>query len=285
MLDSMLDKKMLVPRENEGKLSLAGQEGVKLKRVLGALRNLWRSNKTNGQDEKITHLKSFLERSPTKAPDSGDEAALPDGPAENDGWASVAKPDSEPSDSESLDGEPIDDGDEIVGRGPSRGQDDDQLVEREPSCGHHSENDDESDGSESESNAVLQTGGDSPTLRLGESPKSDKSGVSATSVDSSCSSSHRDSQVSSGWMGKAINHYSRQEEKENRLHQLVQSVHNDLESQVMSKLEEAEWTSYQEWCLETLRCFGDCVYPKLAKLDFFKTWCSNRKAQDTQFQR
>lgn len=267
MLDGFLGKKMIVPTETEGKVTLAGQEGVKLKKLLGALRNLWRSNKTNGQDDKITHLKSFLEESPSKKPDGEEETCggLEVVPARND-----LRP---------IDGnDPVSDAEEAASSckgSQSESGDEGPLVRVGRNDGG------EPSGSESSEAESAVSECNSPTLRLGESPKSD--GKSVASVDSS-SSSHRDSQVSSGWMGRAINHYTR-EEKEDQLVQLVNEIHIDLESQVMSKLEGKEWNSYSDYCLETLRRFGESCYRKLADLDFFKTWCRNRKAEDLQLQK
>ena len=66
MLDRKLDKQALKPdiKKNPTKMSLAAAEAVKAKRLLGALRSLWRSSAIKGQDGNITHLKSFLVSSP-----------------------------------------------------------------------------------------------------------------------------------------------------------------------------------------------------------------------------
>lgn len=281
MLDSMLDKKMLAPTQTEGKLTLAGQEGVKLKKLLGALRNLWRSNKTKGLDDKITHLKSYLLASPSKHDDM-EEEGLPEDLGEND-TRGVGAAVSDCSGSEHASQDEGEDG-AIVGRESSdneSGSEGGRILERDPAPSHAGSSGDES-GSESESDAAPPPVCNSPTLRLGESPRSDAK--SETSIDSSeSSSSHRDSQVSSGRMGRAINHYTRAEEKQ-RFRQVVQDIHMDLESQAMSKFEGVEWDTYADYCLDTLRRFGESSYHKLASVDFFRAWCRNLKAQDAQFQ-
>ena len=58
--------KLLKPvQKGEDKLALAGREGVKAKRLIGALRYLWRSSK-NSLDPRVSDLKSLLQRSPAR---------------------------------------------------------------------------------------------------------------------------------------------------------------------------------------------------------------------------
>ena len=54
-------------------MSLAAIEAVKAKRILGALRALWRSSPQGGHDQRVTHLKTFLLSSPNRR--AGREAA------------------------------------------------------------------------------------------------------------------------------------------------------------------------------------------------------------------
>lgn len=48
------------------KLDLAADEGVKLKRLVGGVRSLWRSSPT-GNHPHVTHLKQILRPSPTRS--------------------------------------------------------------------------------------------------------------------------------------------------------------------------------------------------------------------------
>jgi len=58
---------MLKPKVSEGedKVVLAGREGVKAKRLIGALRYLWRSS-PNSCDPRLKDLKQLLQRSPAR---------------------------------------------------------------------------------------------------------------------------------------------------------------------------------------------------------------------------
>ena len=64
-LDRLLDKKVFKPQQDESRMVMAGREGVKAKRCLGALRALWRSSK-KAWDPRIQDLKACLERSPAR---------------------------------------------------------------------------------------------------------------------------------------------------------------------------------------------------------------------------
>lgn len=58
-------------------MSLAGIEGLKMKKLVGSLRSLWRSSRERGHDDRITDLKSYLRPSPSPA--RGHEARPDDG--------------------------------------------------------------------------------------------------------------------------------------------------------------------------------------------------------------
>lgn len=65
-LDLLLSKRLLRPTQTDDRVALAGQEGVKGKRLIGALRTLWRSNVDGGHDPRIRDLKSYLQASPAR---------------------------------------------------------------------------------------------------------------------------------------------------------------------------------------------------------------------------
>ncbi len=73
-LDLLLKKKLFKPKPaKDGKPGLtrsdmAGLEGVKAKKMLGALRYLWRSSKEGGHDPRIVELKQYIKPSPRKPP-------------------------------------------------------------------------------------------------------------------------------------------------------------------------------------------------------------------------
>ena len=65
-LDDMFAGNMLLDPQNQlSKLDLAAEEGVKLKKLVGATRTLWRSSET-GNHPRVTELKSLLTPSPRK---------------------------------------------------------------------------------------------------------------------------------------------------------------------------------------------------------------------------
>lgn len=64
-LDELFESKMLVG--GSSKLQLAAEEGVKLKKLMGAVRSLWRSSPAAGSHPKVTELKEMLRPSPTRS--------------------------------------------------------------------------------------------------------------------------------------------------------------------------------------------------------------------------
>ncbi len=73
-LDLLLGKKLFKPpRQEKGnppvtRSDMAASEGVKGKRLYGALRFLWRSSPFGGHDPRIVDLKQYIQASPRKAP-------------------------------------------------------------------------------------------------------------------------------------------------------------------------------------------------------------------------
>eukprot|EP00435_Cladocopium_sp_Y103_P063571 s3038_g25.t1 len=67
-LDRRLKLKMLKPDKTKGedKMHLAGREALKVKKLLGALRALWRSS-SQSHDNRVAVLKSMIQASPARA--------------------------------------------------------------------------------------------------------------------------------------------------------------------------------------------------------------------------
>lgn len=63
-LDTLFKHKLL--KGPQSKLQLAADEGVKLKKLVQAVRNLWRSS-PSGNHPRVTELKQILRPSPTKS--------------------------------------------------------------------------------------------------------------------------------------------------------------------------------------------------------------------------
>ena len=103
----------------ESKMSLASNEAVIMKKLVGALRSLWRSSQEKGCDEKVTELKGYVLPSPLR------RAQQPEGEAEiseHEEGGAVALPDAELGEGEEedlesgagspeLDGEPVSEND------------------------------------------------------------------------------------------------------------------------------------------------------------------------------
>lgn len=242
------------------KTTLAGIEGLKLKKLIGALRGLWRSSKLQGFDDRVTEMKSYLRASPS--PSRPDPMPLED--EESDEEEADPMPDADPSGEEAspeeevaaeLDGEPFSEPDQDAGEG-----------------------DQEDDGSNAD------TMGDSdvdsvnaPTLALGESPaKSEKS------------EDLRDSQVSSGWLGQAYNLYNGIEKAEKKFEaeRAKQSEHDTTATEILAELERELGVEllhtqvgqeYHQWCFNALCQYGFHVYGMLATVENFKSWLSRGK--------
>ena len=67
-LDLLLKKRLFKPAAGETRTDLAAKEGVKGKRLLGALRTLWRSSPEGAHDARLQELKKFIQASPKKVP-------------------------------------------------------------------------------------------------------------------------------------------------------------------------------------------------------------------------
>ena len=190
-LDTLLGKKLFHPdrKAGEDRMRVAGREALKCKRLLGALRSLWRSSKES-HDDRVHHLKTFLRASPTR----GAAVSAPSEPAEE---PAPAGSDSEGADHDAEEGPQSDSSDS--GEICSSRSDDGSVRSIEPEK-EPLENLTESDSSDNKSNASHGTLS-ADTLELGkESGKEAK----VEEVSDTDSENYRDSQVSSGWMGKAI---------------------------------------------------------------------------------
>ena len=267
-------KKKLFKSDGECVAELAAQAGVVLKKLIGSLRALWRSSSQGGHDTRMADLKTYLLPSPTRSahtpvqapgPESGNE----DAESEGEG--------SEGEDSKSEEGpaeEPVAISQESSG--DDGNSDDDEVSEEESSHGTLS----------------------APTLTLpGKSPSDH--GVDTTQSDCSSEVSspttegNNDSQVSSGWLGKAYMHGNqekrREEEKQRVLEEekhkraafefLVKEIKNDLEEALETKLEGVLWDGYASFAFNAFADYGEHVYSHLASVDTYQDWVREQKAQ------
>ncbi len=263
MVDKRLEKHMFRPSAElrETRMGLAAIEAVKAKRLLGALRSLWRSSATGGLDDKIAHLKTFLAPSPTRVRPSRVVEPEPSPEPVASVYDSPPFPAGESGDETAA-------GDEVEGTDSER-----QGVE--PSQTSVDSSDEDS----------LEA----PTLCLDPSPKPFK-GRDAEPEPSSDSedSLHRDSQIrGKSWMGKAMMK-SREMERlemerqcnEARLEPYLLHIKESLLHQLNGcddELEGGMYEMYKGWCFEALKKYGDHAVDKLATLDFFRRWCREQK--------
>lgn len=235
-------------------MSLAGVEAVKAKRVLGALRALWRSSKEKGNDAKLTHLKSFLRNSPQQ---QGRKRKAPEpGPLRED----------EPE-ANNVASDPVSDGslsDEAASDPPSP----DQAKSPVKSEVKGDSSGDESDGPSSADSLTART------LVLGEEGSS-----------SDEDEDMRDSQVSSGWMGKAFNHCFHEqiaeEQKKRQNWEVLMDIRFALSCKLGEKLVGPNWDLYASFCVQALNDQGEDVREELANIEYFTSWC-NSLHQDTE---
>jgi hypothetical protein len=188
-LDRRLHGGLLKPDKTVGedKMRLAGREALKIKRLIGALRALWRSSNASSHDNRVAALKSMIQASPVRAAPAPPESSEP---------AESPEP-AQPSDGESQ----VDSQEEEKGEDTS-GSDEDSSEEN---AGEELGEDavDSSQATSTQEDSVDSLNAE--TLRLDPEPRP-FSPTSAESVDSESSEkeSPKDSQVSSGWMGQAI---------------------------------------------------------------------------------
>ena len=118
----------------------------------------------------------------------------------------------------------------------------------------------------SDSHALTAT-----TLEMGKSPSSD--------------SNQRDSQVSSGWLGKAYTYYNKQDQKQKEkdleeLKKLRASRKNALDelTETLEKEMGVEVSiGYARWCKRCLDQYGDFAFEHLCELDTYYGWLDAEK--------
>ena len=66
-MDQKLKGKLIIPRDGKDKLALAAIEAVRMKKLVGAIRSLWRSSPSGANHPNVTALKKLLKPSPRKA--------------------------------------------------------------------------------------------------------------------------------------------------------------------------------------------------------------------------
>ena len=281
LLDKLLGKKILKgdAKLKQSKMTLAAMEACKAKRLLGALRALWRSSATNGQDGNITHLKSFLRTSPLQkkhgtpaslpAPptppssdderdefpdgegEDGHEDASPDGEGhdgEGEDGREDASPDGEGEDGHEDDSE-SDDGQEADREGDDGHEDasPDREVEGDDGHDHHSSHHDGKDGDADGLVGYSQNSSDGSTLNASTLALGSPTPPSPVPVDdesgSEMSEDQRDSQNPGAWMGRAMmaaRHLEREEAEKAKRNDRLKYLVNSVKAGLRWQVSNAE---------------------------------------------
>ena len=278
--DKLVGKHMFFPEPGKTRMDLAAVEACKTKKLLGSLRNLWRSSCGKGVDQRITHLKSFLVVSPTRSRPRQEEEEEQPAPVEDRREPEDVESGNDGSSSED---DSVSEGD--VGHDAVEGDNDDVndggagANEGAPSI-KGDEDGAEPDSSQSSLNA--------PTLRLGDCAESE-SEVEVSSEEEE--EQFPDSQVpGAGWMGQAImahNKVYREQEKEDqrrrdRAKVIIEDIRFGLKCSMDLDDEDSDltcWDEYKSFCFEALMEHGEDVWHKLADKNFFHKWLREQKAQ------
>jgi len=213
----LLRKRLFKPdvkNKQETRQSLAAEEAVKVKRCLQALRYLWRNAKDNSHDPSVQAMKEYLCESPLQTAGRENPLVVPS-PSD----------DEQEADESPAPAEPMSPGD--VGFGGDVGGCDSGFSDDENG---ESENDGESDDGLvcPPSGRVVQTAIRAPTSDDEESLNAPTLQLASQSPkkDESSDEDLRDSQVSSGWLGKFYATYGRFGKDENS-DIFPKSVHRD----------------------------------------------------------
>ena len=177
------------PKEGEDRMKLAGIEACKCKKLIGALRALWRSSPSSYCD-RMQDLKATLQASPTKPGTGSDDDEPAGGDLSDDG----AGNEHEGDDSEQGEGEESERGE---GEESERGEGEESECEgHDPESGH-------GDGVPADDGESEHGSLSAKTLELpgnGSSPEMVSSSQESAESESGVVG---DSQVSDGWLGRA----------------------------------------------------------------------------------
>ena len=278
-LDRRLDRKMLKPSSSQSRMDLAAVEACKAKKLLGSLRNLWRSSGLKGHNDRVTHLKSLLQPSPNRVNrvpgEVAEDAPAPVQDESEDGGAGSSQDGSASEDedvSAASECENGDSGEEEGDPGPSGKE-----------C-----RDSDADVPPTSQDSSLSSHLNAPTLRLDDCHE-------VSSDDSSEGESDApDSQVpGAGWMGRAMmaaRHLEKEEKEIQKKRDRVQCLIGDIRFHLSAQCkgdEDAEfngvWDDYSKFCSDALMEYDeDEVFEMLACKVFYMKWLREQKAAPAQ---
>lgn len=302
---------MLKPSSTQSRMDLAAIEACKCKKLLGSLRNLWRSSGLKGHNDRVTHLKSLLQPSPNRVNRAGgedDPAPVEDehedGDAE-DGGASDGLEDAEdggasgPEDAEdggaSDESEDAEDGGASEHEGANvaseheREDSEEEEGEVNPALSAHDEErgDSDADVPPTSPDSCVSSHLKAPTLRLDDCHE-----VSSEDSEGSAESDPPDSQVpGAAWMGRAMmaaRHLEKEEKeiqkKRDRIQCLIGDIRFHLSAQCKGDADfNCVWDDYSKFCSDAMMKYdADEVFESLASRRFFMKWLREQKAAPAQ---
>ena len=294
-LDRRLDRKMLKPSSSHSRMDLAAVEACKCKKLLGSLRNLWRSSGLKGHNDRMTHLKSLLQPSPNRvnrpsgevqedAPDPVQDESEDGGIAEDDGSENGGAEDA------SEIGSGSEDASEQECEGSEVEKGDSEVKDPSPSPKGNGRGDSDADVPPASQVSSADSLLNAPTLRLDDCHE-----VSSEDSEDSAESDPPDSQVpGAGWMGRAMmsaRHLEREEKeiqkKRDRIQCLLGDIRFNLSAQCKGDEEDADfncvWDDYSKFCSDALMAYDeDEVFETLACKVFFMKWLREQKAAPAQ---
>ena len=313
MCDEVLDRVLFKPDRSmkQTRHSLASVEAVKLKRMIGALRALWRSAKINGKDARLTALKKILQPSPRRAnreeqpvedEAEGEQPEEDEEGEDEEPWAALYDREAGPSGEEGSgaeqaleDGESgasaeepsLEDGESSAERGSGAEQaladgeagasaEEPSLEDGEASAEEGSGVEAALEDGEAEAKSVLADVSDAesagtnsltaPTLVMGET------GSPSPAVEEE---EHPDSQVSSGWLGKAYTQFNKQENELEELRKLRSAraaARDVLGNRLEHDMEVEVAEGYVKWSKKCIDHYGDHIYEHLCQIETYSRW-------------
>lgn len=287
---------MFRPTKSKTRTTLAANEGVKAKRLIGALRALWRSSPTKGHDDKVTELKSYLQASPKRgehrpAGDEPEEELLPEAAAADDGSVNDGE-DGAPRDGQEEHGDS-----ESSQRDSQGSRESGETESEEENDGSEEGGVEEADAEAADTPSTLRA----PTMRLDDAREAEESSSESAGDESPVPEDvenkepfHNDafeagdSQVpGSGWMGRAMMNFSGRElaadvleTRDLHYEKLLELIKDSIAYQLGEDIVDgALWENYENWCFDSFMENGDVIFEDVVKGEFFRAWGRKFKSQ------
>lgn len=253
-VDRMMLFRLFRPDRSKGesKVSLAGTEAMKMKKLVGGLRALWRSAQENGFDTRVTELKSYL-RSPSRQTIGEHVAESQD--QDGEGPADFVIPE------DPGDGHSADDGDN------DGGSDDDEGFAAEalgsPSSPVEEPQGDADGPSQSDSlNAsTLRLGGEA-----GDETEDEIEGEGEEEED-------MDDDETEKKTDEKTEEKTEEDYKQEVMDAVLNDIRMELERQLETEIAETDgWKEYKGYCQHALVQYGTPAFGTLSSQNHFHQW-------------